>query len=326
MRRKVGRASVGFHVGVALLVVGVVVWVAGRGVALHPTVARSCSDSWAARAQSELWGSPKNWSTGRVPGPSDRACIPAAARAVVTDGVYRVGSLDIRGSLVISSRASLSVQAPISSRVARLMVGGGGFAISQALSVSTSFRWTGGRIGGPGVMRLLKGVRSSIDPGPTDSVTLGLGRFENDGVLFWSSGAWRGGPGTLIRNMGTMVVNSESPVGIRAATSGAHFVLVNQGLFERTAGRGKTWIDVPFNNAKMVKVHIGDLVLADGSVPGQIASGDFCADEKAYGIDFHAGDFRLGSDIQTSGTIWVESPVTANDIQGTRATAPNCYR
>jgi integrase-like protein len=103
-------------------------------------------------------------------------------------------------------------------------------------------------------------------------------------------------------------------------------LLENDGLLERTAGRGKTWIGVPFSNAKMVKVHGGDLVLDDGSIPGQIASGDFCADQSAHGIDFHRGHFRLGSDIQTSGQIWVESPVAANDIQGTRATAPNCYR
>jgi len=130
----------------------------------------------------------------------------------------------------------------------------------------------------------------------------------------------------VVRNDGTLIANSESPVGLRATAPRARFVLENDGLLERTVGRGTTWIGVPFSNGKMVKVHVGELVLDDGSIPGQIASGDFCADASARGIAFHHGHFRLGSEIQVSGQIWQESPLAANDIQGTRASAPNCYR
>ncbi len=261
-----------------------------------------------------------------MPGARDRACFPAGSTAVVSVGIYHVGSVGGHGFLVLDPGASLRLDARIRSGIARLAVNRGAVFVTDALSVSESFRWTGGSIRGPGSLDLLHASRSVIDPGPDGAVTLGLTRFQNSGVLVWSSGAWRGGPGTLVRNDGTLVANSESPVGIRATAPRARFVLENHGLLERTAGRGKTWIGVPFSNAKMVKVHVGDLVLDDGSIPGQTASGDFCADQSAHGIEFHAGQFRLGSDIQVSGQIWVESHVTAGDIQGTRATAPNCYR
>jgi hypothetical protein len=245
---------------------------------------------------------------------------------VISAGIYRVGSVGGGGFLLVDRGASLYLDARIRSALGGLTVNSGAIFATAAVSISESFKWMGGSIRGSGSLLLLRTSSSAIDPGPARAVTLGLTRFQNSGVLVWSSGAWRGGPDTLVRNDGTLIANSESSVGIRATTPRARFLLENDGLLERTAGRGKTWIGVPFSNAKMVKVHGGDLVLDDGSIPGQIASGDFCADQSAHGIDFHHGHFRLGSDIQTSGQIWVESPVAANDIQGTRATAPNCYR
>ncbi len=68
-----------------------------------------CTDAWTGATNSE-WSEATNWSTGRVPGPSDWACIPAHATNLpvnvntpqIVDGLTNAGELNVNSSLELS--------------------------------------------------------------------------------------------------------------------------------------------------------------------------------------------------------------------------------
>src|SRR5262249_13656429 len=63
---------------------GPVLAAAPAAAASHGTAASSCTVSWVGQAARPLWTSPKNWSTGKIPGASDNVCITSTNDDVLT--------------------------------------------------------------------------------------------------------------------------------------------------------------------------------------------------------------------------------------------------
>ena len=72
---------------------GPVLAAAPAAAATHGTAALSCSVSWVGQAAQPLWTSPRNWSTGKVPGASDNVCITSTNDDVLTPVSITVHSL-----------------------------------------------------------------------------------------------------------------------------------------------------------------------------------------------------------------------------------------
>lgn len=284
--------------------------------------ADGCSVVWTGKAGNALWETARNWSDQQLPGAGDRVCVPAGSTVEVADGMHRVASVDIAGRLVM--RGGTLRLASGSAR--QLSVAAGDLFVDGSLVVTGTLAWTGGAIGGNGVVRLLSSSVSRINPGPSNSVALQLRALENRGRLIWSSGAIVGGPNTLIRNIGVMAADSPSSVGIRRVSAHAGFAVENLGTVEHNLSGEQTTIDVPFDNSHMVRVRSGKLAFSDGSIPGKVSTGDFCADAKAGGIIFNGGDFHWGGDIQMSGEIYMirRARVWAGDIQAAPGFNPAC--
>src|SRR2546421_5098020 len=60
--------------------------------------ARSCTRTWTGAA-SGAWTQADNWSGAAVPGPRDRACVPARVEVRLGGEAQRVGSVQVQGTL-----------------------------------------------------------------------------------------------------------------------------------------------------------------------------------------------------------------------------------
>jgi hypothetical protein len=288
--------------------------------------ASGCSIAWTGKAANARWEDPRNWSNDQLPGAGDRVCVSAGSTVEVSGGVHRVASVDAAGRLVIRG-GELRLMAG-SSLARQLSVAAGDLYVGRSLVVTGGLAWTGGAIGGDGVVGLASSSVSRINPGRTHSVAVRLRTLENRGRLTWSSGAILGGPNTLVRNLGVLAADSPSSAGIRRISPRARFAVENLGTIEHDTSVGETTIDVPFDNSHMVKVRSGKLAFSDGSIPGKVSTGDFCADAKAGGIIFNGGDFHWADDIQMSGEIYMLRParIWAGDIQAAQGFNPACGR
>ena len=79
-----------------------------------------CSDAtltWTGQAGDGLWSTAANWSAGRTPGTSDRACLPAGATATIT-AATGVKSIDIQTEAVLVLSISSTSYVDIYERVA----------------------------------------------------------------------------------------------------------------------------------------------------------------------------------------------------------------
>lgn len=64
---------------------------------------RVCSDVWSGPRSGGDWGTARNWSLKRVPGPGDMACVRRGVTLTLSGGSYVVGSLIDGGSLTITT-------------------------------------------------------------------------------------------------------------------------------------------------------------------------------------------------------------------------------
>ena len=62
-----------------------------------PPAASSCTVHWTGRGDGQLWTDARNWSTGKVPGPSDNVCIAGLNTNVLTQVSITVHSLRLNG-------------------------------------------------------------------------------------------------------------------------------------------------------------------------------------------------------------------------------------
>ena len=99
VRRLAVPALAGLAAAAALVAAGpgAILAASPAGAATHGTAASSCTVHWTGRGDGQLWTDARNWSTGKVPGPSDNVCIAGLNTNVLTQVSITVHSLRLNG-------------------------------------------------------------------------------------------------------------------------------------------------------------------------------------------------------------------------------------
>jgi fibronectin type 3 domain-containing protein len=280
----------------------------------------SCITFWTG-GSGGAWGTPANWSTGKVPGPHDRACIPHGTTATVEGSSWEVGALDGSGTLRLAGGTLALSDRASQSEVGILEASGGTLTIAGTLVVADSLSWTGGTLGGAGTLRLAPASSGTIAAALGGAVTLDRGALVNDGSLTLEEGRIAMSADAEIKNAGNLDVRSEDGGLLGGAifdADGSEPWLDNTGMLVKSTGGGETIVGVALENDGEIDAETGSLVLASGGKPGRSASGGWTA---ASGASIHlaGGAFTLG-DVPVSGTLAVDGgAVSVAGIEGTEA-------
>lgn len=237
-------------------------------------------------------------------------CIPADTTVVVDGTTSAVpatvlgpaASLEIRaGGLSIFSTTN-----PSSLR--DLTITGGYLGGPGTMSVSGTFRWSGGTMADVGSTVLGAGSVGTIDPSTTVSLTQRT--LVNQGVLTWSSGTVRGSHAGVLQNSGSFVANSESTNGFRydATSWGGGVTITNTstGTLSKTSGTGTTFIGVPLINQGTVSALSGTMGFSpSGSAAAPQSTGTWNTSSGA--LITWQGSYALGPGSVLSGAFAVAS-------------------
>jgi hypothetical protein len=130
----------------------------------------ACDAVWIGKAGGH-WDSARNWSTGKVPGATDRACVVPTASVVLDRGAHRVGSLEFGGRLQIDGGALELMDRTRTSELSDLVISHGILAVHGRLELAWHFYWgPGAHVAGPGEVDL--GTASTTELVGGDSATL----------------------------------------------------------------------------------------------------------------------------------------------------------
>jgi hypothetical protein len=116
MRRLAVRALRGFAAAAALVAAGSALAPVPAVAAAHGTAASSCTVRWTGAGDGQLWTDSRNWSTGKVPGPSDSVCIAGLNTNVLTQVSITVHALLLNGDGFINLQGTASK--PVTATVA----------------------------------------------------------------------------------------------------------------------------------------------------------------------------------------------------------------
>ena len=134
------------------------------------TTPGACTESWTGGTSSD-WATATNWSSGRVPGSSDWACIPAGTKNLpvtlssteTTDGLDNQGGLTITGSLTLTDANTASTSSAALTLSGTLSVDG---------SLTASSLTFGGTFDGPGKLTVPSGGSLVLQGGQVDAGSL----------------------------------------------------------------------------------------------------------------------------------------------------------
>ncbi len=285
----------------------------------------SCTDTWTGAAGDGLWQSAENWSSDRVPGAEDVACIGAGGTVHLSDAGNVTGTLLSQGRLVISGGSLELTSAAERSSVASLSIEGGTLTGAGSVDVSGSLMWTGGTLSGSGEMVLGAGATGSIEPGSGAAVALTQRKLVNEGTLTLASGSVEGRSNAEIDNSGTFDVNADAPGSEWFAhgllnSDGSDVWVHNTGTVKKTEGNQFSQIQFHFDNEGAVEVDSGQLIFSGGTHASNAATGSWHASE-GTSIALSGGSFLLGSGVDMSGMVVLAGGnVQVGDIQGPDAT------
>ena len=309
-------------------VVGVLVVLLGVVLAVVPPVASAealCTDTWSGPSEGS-WTTAEDWSSGKVPGSADVACIAAGKTVKVTGGTNQAGVLLDEGTVVLSGGSLELVSASEVSSAYALTVDGGTLKGAGTVDVFSSF--VGGEFGtmtGTGSTVIEPGGTGMISANSSWSLEISERTLRNEGTLTVAKGAGLiGADKAKLINTGTLVVNGESAGenhGVIAGAGGGG-VLVNTGVLKKTEGSGTTAIGFEIENDGSVSTTSGVLELTGGGASGELVPGSWSASGAGTAIRFHANTpgFGLGWVVPMSGTIEVIGcTVSAGTIEGSGA-------
>ncbi len=191
---------------------GVVSATSAASNVVTPTGSGACSDVWSGRAGDNQWTSAGNWSAGRVPGSSDRACAGAATSVTVSadaaaGSLYSAGELSIAdGSLSLDDAQSASSVDTLTETNAGTLTG------AATLTVTSHLDWEYGTQSGTGTTVLAAGATGVFDAngGAYANGTLDTRTLRNLGTLTFVDGYLNASNGATIDNQGTLLLNSQS--------------------------------------------------------------------------------------------------------------------
>ena len=206
------------------------------------------------------WQAPANWSEGRVPGSSDVACIGSGKTARVFEAGSQAGVVQGEGTLDLGG-GSLEVSDALEvSSLHALTLTGGTLTGAGTVDVSGSLSWEGGGMAGSGSTVIASGATASLG----DVNIEGSRLVVNEGTATDGSNTFTMSETAVFKNTGTFKANNEgSPPVFRVYTGTPK--IVNTGLFEKTAGTGRTEIGIPFESEGTIDGASGELRFFSGT-------------------------------------------------------------
>ncbi len=236
-----------------------------------------------------MWSVAANWSEGRVPEASDVACIGSGATVRVTGSGNVVGTVQGEGTLeVVGSLEVASGFEP--SSLHGLAISGGTLTGVASVEVTGTLSWEYGGYEGSGELVVGSGASGTWG----DVWIGGSGVVRNEGTVTLGTGTFTMTETARFVNAGTFKANAESTPPVFRVYKGSPSIL-NTGLFEKTAGTGRTEIGIPLES--------------EGTIDG--ASGELRFFEKT--------EVMLGSSV-LEGAIENFATTTAGDLKASHAT------
>ena len=192
------------------------------------------------------------------------------ALRVTGNANVNIPDLQLDGDLTITN-GTLNVTGSTVSHADRLTQSGGTLGGAGALALSDELTWTGGQMAGSGSTTLAATGTGAIDVGG-DSGQVGLDHrtLSNAGTLTLANGAIRAWGGAVVRNSGTLNINSQATYwggAIVDAYNGDTPVLVNtaSGTIRKTAGTGTTTLSIQTTSTGTVDADSGPIAFPAGN-------------------------------------------------------------
>ncbi len=211
-----------------------------------------CTDKWKGPSEGE-WSVAADWSAGHVPESGDVACIGSGATVRVTGTGNVAGTVQGEGTLeVVGSLEVASAFEP--SSLHGLAIGGGTLTGAASVQVTGTLSWEYGEYEGSGEL-----VVGSGASGTWGDVTIGgSGVVRNEGTVTLGTGTFTMTETARFVNAGTFKANAESTPPVFRVYKGTPSIL-NTGLFEKTAGTGRTEIGIPLESEGTIDGASGEL-------------------------------------------------------------------
>ena len=217
-----------------------------------------CTDAFAV--SEGAWSTPGNWSEGRVPGSSDVACIGSGKTARVFEAGNQAGVVQGEGTLELAD-GSLEVSDALEvSSLHALTLTGGILTGAATVDVSGSLTWEGGVMAGSGSTVIAFGATASLGNVNIEGSRLVV----NEGTATDGSNTFTMSETAVFENTGTFKANAESTPPVFRVYTGTPKI-VNTGLFEKTAGTGRTEIGIPFESEGTIDGASGELRFFSGT-------------------------------------------------------------
>ncbi|HET9154486.1 MAG TPA: RHS repeat-associated core domain-containing protein [Solirubrobacterales bacterium] len=184
----------------------------------------------------------------------------------VTAGSLSVGSGSLSvAELLISGGGTVNLSEPsVASTVATLKVPNGVLTGAGTLNISETLTWTGEKestMSGTGKTVLKPGASAELSV--WGYLNISERTFVNEGTVTFANGAINVSKGATLRNLGTFKANSQwgEPEFRLASKADSSPRFVNAGTFEKTAGTGKTVVEMNFENRAKINEQSGRLTI-----------------------------------------------------------------
>ncbi|WCB91758.1 hypothetical protein DSM104299_00435 [Baekduia alba] len=279
-----------------------------------------CTVTWDGGGSDSQWTTAQNWSGEALPTADDVVCLPTGA-IVTIGGDASAGSIQGDGASLTIANGTLTVaDVEHASAVATLAISGGVVSGAGDLHATTTFSWTGGALSGTGTTTVDDGATGTINPGGGSSTLSLSGRtLTNRGSVTFAEGGLSATSGAIIRNAGTLTLDTEADTfgaAVRDGGGSPKPQLTNAAgaTLRKTAGAGTTRLTIAVDNEGAIDAQSGRLDFAGGGGPS--TTGTWEASGIGTAIVFSGGDHMLGAGTQLGGAILLTSgSVTAPDAQ-----------
>ncbi len=247
---------------------------------------------WDGQANDKQWGTATNWSSDKLPTPSDDVVIGSGFGTINIGLSVSIISIDCQSALKINSGI---INISVASTISGLDFSSGTLDGFGNVTVSSSFNWSSGTMtGGSGKLILAAGAIGTA----SGNAGRQLGRtLEVAGTLTYSGSNWTfgtGTPGTLsVLPGGTFAAIGDGDFG----NSGPGGAIVNAGTFTRS-GLGTTSLggSTSLSSSGQLNVASGTLQLNGG---GSLSAGATLSAGAA--LEVASGSFALNAGAAISG-------------------------
>jgi sugar lactone lactonase YvrE len=268
-----------------------------------------CTDTWIGPNDGS-WQEVSNWSAGRIPGPSDVACVGSGVTVQLSAGDNHVGALYADG-LAIGGGSLTLENTSEASHVSSLTLEKGTLGGPGSLIVDGSLTWGAeGVMSGQGTTVIDGKATATVDPSGCEPVSLAGRTLANEGTLTFGWGTLFMDEGARLENRGVFVDNSEAtcyqPQIQDPLTGDAKPSILNTGTFKKTASAGSSIVGVPFSNQGIVEAQAGHLEFSGGGISTELALGSWIP----------RGE---GAIILSAGKYWIGEHVDLNAVEVTGA-------